>query len=100
MYLEIAPAGGKWWRLKYRFAKKEKLLSLGTYPEVTLAEARIKRDEARKLLREGIDPSAHRKALRASRAEWAAEEWMRCWHRRFGTGRTLLSPNLGIDSAM
>ena len=68
MYLEIAPAGGKWWRLKYRIAKKEKLLSLGTYPEITLAEAREKRDEARKLLRDGIDPSAHRKALRASRA--------------------------------
>ena len=83
MYLEIAPAGGKWWRLKYRVAKKEKLLSLGTYPEVTLAEARIKRDEARKLLREDIDPSAHRKALKASAAEAAAntlktigEEWL------------------------
>lgn len=83
MYLEIAPAGGKWWRLKYRFAQKEKLLSLGTYPEVTLAEARIKRDEARKQLRGGIDPSAHRKALRSSAAEAAAntvktigEEWL------------------------
>jgi len=83
MYLEIAPAGGKWWRLKYRVAKKEKLLSLGTYPEITLAEAREKRDEARKLLRDGIDPSAHRKALRASHAtaglntlKAIAEEWL------------------------
>jgi integrase len=50
MYLEIAPAGGRWWRLKYRLAGKEKRLSLGTYPEVTLAEAREKRDEARRLL--------------------------------------------------
>ena len=83
MYLEIAPTRGKWWRLKYRVAKKEKLLSLGTYPEVTLAEAREKRDEARKLLRDGIDPSAHRKALKTSRADSAAnslkaiaEEWL------------------------
>jgi integrase len=83
MYLEIAPAGGKWWRLKYRFAEKEKLLSLGVYPEVTLAEARTKRDEARKLLHDGIDPSAHRKVLKASRATSAtntlkniAEEWL------------------------
>ncbi len=84
MYLEIAPAGGKWWRLKYRIAKKEKLLSLGTYPEITLAAAREKRDEPRKLLRDGIDPSAHRQALRASRAtagltntlEAIAKEWL------------------------
>lgn len=83
MYLEIAPAGGKWWRLKYRIAGKEKLLSLGTYPGVTLAEAREKRDEARKLLRDGIDPSAQRKVLRASRVDSAtntlnaiAEEWL------------------------
>jgi hypothetical protein len=66
MYLEIAPAGGKWWRLKYRFAGKEKLLSLGVYPEVTLAEARTKRDDARKLLSRGIDPSAQRRVMKAS----------------------------------
>jgi integrase len=83
MYLEIAPAGGRWWRLKYRFAGKEKALALGVYPEVTLAEARTKRDEARKLLHDGIDPSAHRKVLKASRATSAtntlkniAEEWL------------------------
>jgi len=83
MYLEVSPAGGKWWRLKFRFADKEKLLSLGTYPEVTLAEAREKRDEARKLLHSDIDPSAHRKVLKASRASSAtntlkaiAEEWL------------------------
>ena len=40
MYLEITPAGGKWWRFKYRFDGKEKLLSLGTYPDVSLAQAR------------------------------------------------------------
>ena len=83
MYLELAPNGGKWWRLKYRFAGNEKRLSLGTYPEVKLAEARDKRDEARKLLRDSIDPSAHRKVLKVSRATLAAntlkaiaEEWL------------------------
>ncbi len=67
MYLEVTPAGGRWWRLKYRYAGKEKLLSLGVYPEVRLADARERREEARKLLADGIDPSAHRQALRAAR---------------------------------
>ena len=52
LYLEVAPSGGKWWRLKYRFAGKEKRISLGEYPEVGLTDARAKRDDARKLLRE------------------------------------------------
>jgi hypothetical protein len=46
LYLEISPNGGKWWRLKYRYAGKEKRLSLGAYPEVGLKEARSKRDAA------------------------------------------------------
>ncbi|MDP7372239.1 MAG: Arm DNA-binding domain-containing protein, partial [Nitrospinota bacterium] len=50
LYLEIAPSGGKWWRLKYRFDGKEKRLSLGVYPDVSLKNARARRDEARKLL--------------------------------------------------
>ena len=47
MYLELAPSGGKWWRLKYRFGGKEKRLSLGTYPDTGLADARGKREAAR-----------------------------------------------------
>jgi hypothetical protein len=62
LYLEVAPSGGKWWRLKYRYGSKEKRLSLGTYPDVGLKAARARRDEARRLLAEGIDPSAARKA--------------------------------------
>ena len=69
LYLEVAPSGGKWWRLKYRFEGKEKRLSLGVYPDVGLKEARERRDEARKLLANHIDPSENRKAAKASRGE-------------------------------
>lgn len=66
LYVEISPKGGKWWRMKYRFDGKEKLLSLGTYPEVSLKKARDKREEARALVAAGVDPSTARKAARAS----------------------------------
>lgn len=62
LYLELSPAGGRWWRLKYRHGGKEKRLSLGVYPEVSLAEARERRDAARKMLANGMDPSEQRKA--------------------------------------
>jgi integrase len=82
LYLEVAPAGGKWWRLKYRFGGKEKRLSLGVYPDISLKQARERRDEARRLLAAEIDPSAHRKAKKAAQDERAgnsfevvAREW-------------------------
>lgn len=65
LYLEISPAGGKWWRLKYRIAGKEKRISLGTYPETGLRDAREKADSARELLAMGQDPSDQRKAEKA-----------------------------------
>jgi integrase len=82
LYLELAPAGGKWWRLAYRFSGKRKLLSLGTYPAVSLADARDRRDAAKKILARGIDPSAHRQAEKrealgraANTFEAVAKEW-------------------------
>lgn len=82
LLLWVAPSGGKWWRLKYRISGKEKMLSLGTYPEIGLRDARERRDEARRLLAEGIDPSDHRKATKSTRAqreansfELVAREW-------------------------
>jgi integrase len=66
---------GKWWRFKYRFEGKEKLLSLGTYPETSLAQAREKRDEARKQIAAGIDPGENRKAVKAAKAESAANSF-------------------------
>lgn len=78
MFLAVFPDGAKRWRLKYRVGGKEKLLALGVYPTVTLARAREKRDEARRLLDKGIDPSAARKAAREYRPETfelVAREW-------------------------
>lgn len=58
MYLEVMPNGSKYWRFKYRFAGKEKRLALGVYPDISLADARARRDDARKLLANGSDPGA------------------------------------------
>jgi integrase len=69
----VNPDGSRWWRLKYRFAGKERLLALGTYPAVSLKEARDRRDKAKQQLRDGIDPSAARKAEKAARADRAAD---------------------------
>ncbi|MFM2057606.1 MAG: hypothetical protein RLY71_1991 [Pseudomonadota bacterium] len=66
LYVELQPSGARWWRLKYRIGGKEKRLSLGVYPAVTLAQARVKREEARALVAAGIDPSESRKIDKAS----------------------------------
>lgn len=69
LVLLIDPSGGRWWRLRYRHGGREKQLSLGTYPDVTLKRAREKREEARQLVADGVDPSAKRQAERAARAD-------------------------------
>ena len=71
MYLEVRPNGSKYWRYKYRFIGKEKLLALGVYPETSLAEAREKLLRARKLLEGGVDPSQERKKKKALAKESA-----------------------------
>lgn len=97
LFLQVTPSGGKWWRFKYQFNSKEKLLSLGTYPEVPLAGrwqdpqtkkiwipgARDKRDKARELIASDIDPSDNRKAQKktkdgslANSLEVIAREWI------------------------
>ena len=75
LFLIVTPSGGKWWRLKYRFNDKEKLLSLGVYPDVGLKDARERRDMARKLLGDGIDPSENRKAQKTARVDRAANSF-------------------------
>jgi integrase len=83
LHLLVKPNGGRYWRMKYYFAGKEKLLSFGTYPEVTLAEARERREKARKLLGNNVDPSAVRKVEKQQRllnAENTFEAIAREWH--------------------
>jgi integrase len=75
LHLLVNPAGGKLWRLKYRIEGKEKLLSFGGYPDVSLADAREKRDQARKLIAAGTDPSETRKATKAAKLERAANSF-------------------------
>ena len=75
LYLELSPTGGKLWRWKYRYVGKEKRLALGIYPDVSLAEARKRRDEARTLLANGADPGVVRKAQKAAKLEHAANSF-------------------------
>ena len=89
LYLEITTTGAKLWRQKYRFAGKEKRLAHGTYPEVTLAEARARREAARKLLAHGTDPGEQKKADKAAGEERAANSFeavAREWFAKFSTG--------------
>ncbi|WP_342451167.1 tyrosine-type recombinase/integrase [Piscinibacter koreensis] len=75
LYLEMTPSGGRWWRFKYRFGGKEKLLSMGVYPDTSLKMAREKRDAARTLLASEVDPGVARKAAKASRAGVALDNF-------------------------
>ncbi|MFU2207790.1 tyrosine-type recombinase/integrase [Solidesulfovibrio sp. C21] len=74
LYLEVSPSGGKWWRLKYRHGGKEKRISLGVYPDVSLKDARERRDEARKLIANGIDPSKARQDEKSAVEAQATED--------------------------
>jgi integrase len=69
LYMLINPNGARWWRLKYRIEGREKLISLGTYPEITLKKARERRDESRRLIADGVDPSAKRQATKAAQSD-------------------------------
>jgi hypothetical protein len=64
LYLEVTKAGGKLWRLKYRFGGKEKRLAIGTFPEISLKDARAARDAARTQLSAGIDPSEYKRLMK------------------------------------
>ena len=75
LYLLLNPNGGRWWRLDYRHEGKRKTLSMGVYPQISLKDARERRDDARKLIANGIDPGAHRKIQKAARLERAANSF-------------------------
>ena len=83
LILEVKPSGARLWRYRYRIAGKENMFAIGAYPEISLKEAREARDEARKLVKEGIHPAHHRKAERLRKAhenantfEAVAREWL------------------------
>ncbi len=86
LYVEVHPNGSKYWRLKYRINGKEKKLALGVFPEVSLAEARDRRDDARRLLRDGIDPMAQKQSKKRAailNAENNFETLAREWHDKY-----------------
>jgi integrase len=75
----VTPTGGRLWRFRYRLGGVEKLLTLGAYPDVPLKRARERREDARKLVADGIDPNAKRRAEKAAHAntfEAIADEWL------------------------
>lgn len=78
LYVIVNPNGSRWWRFRYRVEGREKLISLGVYPEVSLREARERRDGAKKLHKSGVDPSARRQIeqkVAAETFEAVAREW-------------------------
>ena len=85
LFLLITPTGGKLWRFKYRFGGREKLLSFGAYPQISLADARQRREEARELIAKGIDPGAAKKEQEAAmlREQETFEVVAREWHSQF-----------------
>lgn len=89
LYLELRSSGAKLWRMKYRFAGKERLLSIGSYPEVSSEQARASRAEAKALLAKGVDPSMHRRIEKSTR-ELAVATTLRAvaeeWIERFSPG--------------
>lgn len=113
LYLLVVPSGGKYWRLDYRHAGKRKTLALGVYPEVSLKQAREKRDETRRILADGIDPAALRRekrkipspdavantvTFRISAEDWykrKAETWAEATARKAGEGVALLNEQIG-----
>lgn len=89
LYLEVSPNGGKWWRLKYRFDGKEKRLSLGVYPDISLKEARNRREDLRQQIANGIDPAETRKAEKEIAADTNCFETIaREWHAKFSANWT------------
>ncbi|MBN8728737.1 MAG: tyrosine-type recombinase/integrase [Xanthomonadales bacterium] len=81
LFLDVRPTGSRYWRLKYRHAGKERLMALGVFPEVTLAEARARCIAARAILREGRDPMAERRASKAASFGAVAAEWYAAHHK-------------------
>lgn len=86
LYLLIMPNGSKYWRLKYHFGSKEKVFAVGVYPAISLGQAREQRVTALDQIKQGIDPSQHKKDTKAAHShtmantfEAVAREWGGAW---------------------
>ncbi len=105
LYLLVTVNGGKWWRFDYRFDGKRKTLSMGTYPDTGLKQARDKRDQARKQIADGVDPGENRKAVKSSKTEnlansfeVIAREWgqkkVETWAEKNNRSKRMLERNI------
>ena len=86
MFLLVTPSGGKLWRMDYRFNNKRKTISFGAYPAITLASARQRREDAKKLLANGVDPGETKKAQKAAQGDQDTNTFeviAREWHTKF-----------------
>lgn len=85
LFMIVTPTGRKWWRFRHRIGGKERQMSLGTYPDISLSQARDRRNEARRKIANGIDPIAERKAQKVAKAqdENTFEVVAREWHDKF-----------------
>lgn len=87
MFLLVHPNGSKYWRFRFRFGGKQHLMAFGVYPETSLADARQKREEARKLVAAGVDPREHKRAVKEEQAkevitfESVARDWRASNHK-------------------
>jgi len=91
LFLLVTPQGGKFWRLAYRFGGKQKTLSIGEYPYISIADARAKREEAKGHLANGIDPSAAKIAAKQAKRGEAANSFeviAREWHKTYMTNKS------------
>ncbi|EBU0430704.1 tyrosine-type recombinase/integrase [Salmonella enterica] len=101
LYLLVKPNGSRYWRMKFHFGGKERKLSIGVYPDISLAEARNRRDEARRLLAEGIDPTEKKKLEKLTR-KISVENTFRAlaleWHKHKATVWAKTTANWILDA--
>src|SRR5688572_30763220 len=87
LFVMVNPDGSRWWRLRYKYGEKERGISLGKYPLVSLKLARQRRDDAKRMLQDGLDPSHQRRVQRVSQTvtfELVAQEWLELQSKKLG----------------
>ena len=102
LYLKVSTSGAKLWRFKYRFGQAERLLALGKYPDVSLKRARYKRDAARRLIADGIDPAIQKQAQKSALTNSFGEialEWLENQRRAFAP-KTFAKARWTIDDLL